>query len=172
VNRGAIAAVLAATLLGLLAAGCGEKEEPPTTGPVVAQTTGGQTTGPNGGGNAGGGQQATDEELIKATITEFLTKPQDPTKPADPSVCDRLITEDFLEQAYGSRKNCIESRMPGALPDQATILSRKPGPGGSTVVTVKPEGGVFGGQTLQVTVVKVGSTWKIDKISGNAKVGP
>ena len=78
----------------------------------------------------------------------------------------------FLEAAYGNRQGCIAARKPGALADQATVLARKPGPGNSTIVTVKPEGGVFAGQTLKVTIVMSGEVWKIDKISGDAKVGP
>ncbi|GIK77234.1 MAG: hypothetical protein BroJett022_09240 [Actinomycetes bacterium] len=172
VNHRATAALLAAALAAPLLAACGEKEEPATTGPVVAETTTGPATTPNGGGGGGGGQPATDEERIRATITQFLTKPGNLEEPASAAVCDELLTERFLRQTYGSRKNCIESRMPGALADQATILGRKPGRGGATVVTVEPRGGVFGGQTLRVTVVEAGGAWKIDEISGNAKVGP
>ncbi|MFN8112159.1 MAG: hypothetical protein U0R51_03055 [Solirubrobacterales bacterium] len=107
----------------------------------------------------------TDEELIRATIT-FLTVPNDPT------VCDELITPAFLKQSYGGRRGCVAARKPKALADQATILARKPGPRGSAIVTVKPQGGVFDAQTLKVTVVKNGQAWQIDKITSNAKVGP
>ena len=159
------AIVLVAALLALLA-GCGEKDEPPTTGPVVTETTTGPTTSPTTTNDTTNGQQATDEELIRATVTDFLVKP------GDPSICDELITAKFLEASYGNRQGCIAARKPGALADQATVLARKPGPGNSTIVTVKPEGGVFAGQTLKVTIVKSGEVWKIDKISGDAKVGP
>ncbi len=153
-------AVAVAALLPI-AAGCGEKEEPPTTGPVVTQTTTGATTSQT---TTGGGQ--TDEELIRATITDFLTLPN------DPSVCDELITEEFLKASYGDRQGCVAARKPGALADQVTILARKPGPGDSMIVTVKPQGGVFDGETLKVTVVKSGQAWQIDKITSNTKVGP
>ena len=61
----------------LAAAGCGEKDEPPTTGPVVAQTTTGPGTTTTGGNQ---GQQATDDEEIKATVVDFLTKPNAPAR--------------------------------------------------------------------------------------------
>ncbi|MFN8114443.1 MAG: hypothetical protein U0R51_14735 [Solirubrobacterales bacterium] len=157
-----ITIALAVAAIAPIAAGCGEKEEPPTTGPVVTQTTTGQTSTTQT--TTGGGQ--TDEELIRATITDFLTVPNDPT------VCDELITPAFLKQSYGSRQGCVAARKPKALADQATILARKPGPGGSAIVTVKPQGGVFDAQTLKVTVVKNGQAWQIDKITSNAKVGP
>jgi hypothetical protein len=150
-------------LLAFAAAGCGEKEEPPTTGPVVAQTTTGTTTAGNGGKQ---GQQATDEELIKATITDFLSKPN------APRACDELITPAFLRRSYGNRHGCVAARKPKALADRVVILGRRPAAGGATVVTVKPQGGVFKGQTLKVTVVKSGGGWRIDKITSNAKVGP
>jgi hypothetical protein len=151
---------LAVVALALAAAGCGEKDEPPTTGPIVTQTTTGATTTTT----AGGGK--TDEELIRSTIVGFLSKPN------DPSVCDRLITPAFLKDVYGNRQGCVAARKPRALADGVTILARKPGPGRSTIVTVKPQGGVFRGQTLKVTLVKSGGVWKIAKITSNAKVGP
>lgn len=179
VKRGAIVTTLGAALAALLVVGCGEKEEPPTTGPVVAQTTTGPTTTPGGnggaqggggnqggGGQGGGGGQATPAEQSVATVKLFLTKPN------DPSVCDELITTGFLKRSYGNRQGCIAARKPNALADRIAIVGRKPGPGGSIIVTVKPTGGVFAGQTLRVTVVEVGNAWRIDRISGNAKVGP
>ena len=157
-----ITIALAVAALVPIAAGCGEKEEPPTTGPVVTQTTTGATT--TATTTTGGGQ--TDEELIRATITGFLTKPN------DPSVCDELITPEFLKKSYGNRQGCVAARKPNALADRATILTRKPGPGKSTIVTVKPRGGVFDGETLKVTVVETGKGWQIARITSNAKVGP
>lgn len=173
-KRGAIATAVAAALAAPLLGGCGEKEEPPTTGPVVAQTTTGPTTTPGGNGGAqggggnqgGGGGQATPAEQSVATVKLFLTKPNDPT------VCDDLITPAFLKHSYGDRQGCVAARKPGALADRVTIVGREPGPGGAVVVTAKPQGGVFAGQTLKVTVVRSGNAWRIDRISGNAKVGP
>lgn len=158
---------LVTVLLALGASGCGEKEEPPTTGPVVAQTTGQTTTpGGNGGNGGGGGQQATASGQAIATVKLFLAQPN------DPSVCDELITPAFLKKSYGNRQGCVAARKPAALADRITILGHEPGPGGSVVVTVKPNGGVFDGQTLKATVVKSGNAWKIDEIIGDAKVGP
>ena len=157
-----ISLVLVPALLALVIAGCGEKSEPPTSGPVVAQTTT-QTTAPTTTTGAGG---KTDEELIKATITDFLVKPNDPT------VCDDLITPAFLKSSYGDRAGCVAARKPSALANGVAILATKPGPGDAMIVTVKPQGGVFAGQTLKVTVVKSANGWKIDKITSNAKVGP
>lgn len=160
----AIAVFVAACLV--VPAGCGEKEEPPTTGPVVTQTTTAQgSTGQTTTGG-GGAAPATDEELIRTTIQDFLTVP------GDPSVCDELITPRFLRASYGDRQGCVAARKPRALADQVAILARKPGPGGAAIVTVKPQGGVFGGQTLKVTLVKAGGEWRIDKITSNVKVGP
>ena len=158
---------LVPALLALLIAGCGEKSEPPTSGPVVTETTTPQTTstGTTSTTTDGTGGQ-TDEELIKTTVTGFLVTPNDPT------VCDDLITPAFLKASYGGRAGCVAARKPAALADNVVILGSKPGQQGATIVTVKPQGGVFAGQTLKVTVVKSANGWKIDKITSDAKVGP
>lgn len=166
-----LAPIVASTLVAvaLTLAGCGEKSEPPTSGPVVTQTT----TGGGGGSpqptttsaTGGGGQPATDEEKIKTTVMDFLVKPN------DPSVCDVLITPRFLKQSYGNRQGCVSARKPSALAN-GVIVQQGPVKNGSVVVTAQPQGGVFGGETLKVTVVRVGNSWRIDRISSNAPVGP
>jgi hypothetical protein len=148
-----------AALPAFLIAGCGEKSEPPTSGPVVTQTTTGTmtTTGTTT-------QPASDEKEIRATVTTYLVKPNDPT------VCDELITPAFLKRSYGNRAGCVAARKPSALANSVTIKPLEGGTG--TMVSAKPKGGVFAGQTLKVTVINIDGKWMIDKISSNAKVGP
>ena len=156
----AAAAVLVA-IPALASAGCGEKDEPPTTGPVVAQTTTGPGTTTNGGNQ---GQQATDEQLVKATVANFLMK-------ADaPGACTKLVTPQFVKRSYGNVKGCEAARKPAAMAKAVTITPINGDTG--TMVTAKPKGGVFGGETLKVTLINLDGQWTIDRISSNAKVGP
>jgi hypothetical protein len=154
-----VAAVLVA-IPALAAAGCGEKEEPPTTGPVVAQTT----TGPGTTNGGSQGQQATDQEEIKATVVDYLTKPN------APGACTKLVTPQFVKRSYGDEKGCEAARKPSAMAKAVTITPINAGAG--TMVTAKPRGGVFGGETLKVTLINLDGQWTIDRISSNAKVGP
>ena len=156
----AAAAILVA-IPALAAAGCGEKDEPPTTGPVVAQTTTGPGTTTNGGNQ---GQQATDEEQVKATVTDFLTKVD------APGACTKLVTPQFVKRSYGDVNGCEAARKPSAMAKAVAF-----GPvdiGMDTTVTAKPKGGVFDGERLEVTLINLDGQWTIDKISSNAKVGP
>jgi hypothetical protein len=149
-----------AALAAFVIAGCGEKSEPPTSGPVVTQTTTGTMTTTTGTTT----QPASDEKEIRATVTTYLVKPNDPT------VCDELITPAFLKRSYGNRAGCVAARKPSALAKSVTIKPLEGGTG--TMVSAKPKGGVFAGQTLKVTVINIDGKWMIDKISSNAKVGP
>lgn len=172
VKRRATVALLAAVLAAPLLAACGEKEEPATTGPVVAQTTTGGTTTPNGGGGSGGGQggggnagqPATDEAMIKATVTAYLTRAE------APDACTRLVTPRFVKRSYGNVKGCEAARKPSAM---ATAVKFGPvATGRVTTVAAKPKGGVFGGERLEVTLINLDGRWTIDRISSNARVGP
>jgi hypothetical protein len=159
--RSAAAALAAMLALALAAAGCGEKEEPPTTGPVVAQTTTGKGTTQNGGNQ---GQPATDEEQVKTTVATYLTKAK------APDVCTKLVTPQFVKRSYGNVKGCEAARKPSAMAKAVTITPINGATG--TMVTAKPKGGVFGGETLEVTLINLDGQWTIDRISSNAKVGP
>ncbi len=160
-SRSTTGAALAVAAAGLLAAGCGEKSEPPTTGPVVTQTTTAMPSTTTGGTTT---QPQSDQKLIAATVTAFLTKPN------DPKVCDDLITPAFLKRAYGNRKGCIAARKPSALAKSVTITPIAGGTGAR--VTAKPKGGVLAGQTLKVTLINLDGKWTIDKITSNTPVGP
>lgn len=152
----------------LLLGGCGEKPEPPTTGPVVTQTTTGTGTGSTASTTAGGGSGSgpvTDEEKIKTTVIDYLVKPN------APAVCDELITTAFLKRAYGNRSGCVAARKPSALAN-GVIVQQGPVKNSTVIVTAKPQGGVFNGETLKVTLVRVGNSWRIDRIRSNARVGP
>jgi hypothetical protein len=154
------AAALSALALFVIA-GCGEKSEPPTTGPVVTETTTGTTATTTGGTTT---QPESDQKAIAATVTTYLTKPN------DPSVCDELITPAFLKRSYGNKQGCVAARKPSALAKSVTIKPLEGGTG--TMVSAKPKGGVFAGQTLKVTLINLDGQWTIDRISSNAKVGP
>jgi len=163
VKQRTAAIALVTALLALLAAGCGEKDEPPTTGPVVAGTTG-STTSPTMTNETTNGQQATDEELIQATVASFLAR-------ADaPGACTKLVTPQFVKRSYGDVNGCEAARKPSAMAKAVAIEPIDVDMG--TMVTAKPKGGVFDGESLKITLINLDGQWTIDKISSNAKVGP
>lgn len=159
-NAKRIATLLAAALATAVLAACGEKEEPATTGPVVPETTTGQTTT---------GQtttpQGNDQAAVNQVVTTFLTR-------ADaPDACTKLVTPGFVRRSYGTRQGCEAARKPAAMAKSVTIRPAGSADGG-TVVTAKPKGGVFGGETLEVTLINLDGQWTIDRITSNVKVGP
>jgi len=159
VNAKRVAALISVLLAGSVLAACGEKEEPPTTGPVVPETT----TGPATTGTTTT-QQGNDRAAINQVVTAFLTK-------ADaPGACTKLVTPAFVKRSYGSEKGCEAARKPSAMAQSVTI--RPSGSAAGTVVTAKPKGGVFGGETLEVTLINLDGQWTIDRMTSNVKVGP
>lgn len=159
---------IAAALILVPLAGCGEKDEPATTGPVVAQSTAptGATTSTTTSTN-GGGDSVTDEQRAGAAARSFLTS----TDAA--AVCDNGITAELLKSAYGDRAGCIAARKPQSLAKTADL-----GPvqisGGSATLSAKATGGVYGnGEKLKLTLVRDGTgAWRVSKASSNAPVGP
>ena len=143
-----------------IAAGCGEKEEPPTTGPVVTQTTTGQTTTQTT--NPSDDLQVERRE-IEQTVRTFLTVPN------DRSVCEDLITPNFLKRSYGNMSGCLASRKPSAMARSVSITFPPKQP---PTVQAKPTGGVYAGQKLDIEVVFIEGQAMIDKLKSNAKVGP
>jgi hypothetical protein len=162
VNAKRISILIPAALAAATLAACGEKDEPATTGPVVPETTTEATTT---GGTTTTDQPGNDKLAISGVVTEFLTKAN------SPDACTKLVTPAFVRRSYGSVKGCKAARKPSAMATNVTIEPAHSGARG-TVVKAKPKGGVFGGETLSVTVINLDGQWTIDRITSNVKVGP
>jgi hypothetical protein len=144
-----IVTTAACAALAISAAGCGEKQEPATTGPVVTQSTTSTTTTPQTQGSP------------EMTVGQFLTS-RDAQK-----VCDELLTPAFLRKEYGGRAGCLKSRKRPNLADPAPSLRALKKNNGSLVIA-RPRGGLYGGQTLRFSVLRLGNTFAINALASNA----
>lgn len=162
-----VAALATAATSLVLLAGCGEKGEPATTGPVVTETT--TTTSPNTttsttpGGNKG---TKPAPQRVKASVKAFLISSN------AAAVCDRTLTARFLRRAYGDRKGCIAARKPPTLADSAQVTDVSVFGASKSTAKAKAKGGIYAGQRLDVTLILMGATWRIDQVGSNVKVGP
>jgi hypothetical protein len=148
------ASALAALVLGLAFAGCGEKSEPATTGPVVQTDT--TTTIQPGTG---------DEDLVRAAASNFFIVP-------GPSVCDKGITPKLLKAEYGGRNGCIADRKPAKVATNADLGPVRLGNGTATL-PADVKGGAYGkGQKVTLTVVRDGAgAWLVDVVKSSGPAG-
>jgi hypothetical protein len=154
----ALIAVLA--LLGLGAAGCGEKEEPDVGGPKA----GGDGGSGGAGGGGGGGGAASPEEEITAAVEAVLGG----AEPAD--VCGGLSTSAYVKEAYGDEQGCgaaVSKQKPFDVAVSAIDIS-----GSTATAKAKPEAGPNEGETIEVDLVEEGDEWKVDSAVSNAPAGP
>jgi hypothetical protein len=162
-----------AALLIAGAAGCGDDDgsttvatstEPtPGTTSVSQQTvttsTQPETTTTTTAEPAGGAASAVD------AATAVLT-----TEGTAEQACDRYVTEDFIQTAYGGRENCIASRAKDALADGLAL-----GPAieeGATHLVVVPVGGPYYGAKVEVDVIRDGDTYRVDSLEAHVPAGP
>jgi hypothetical protein len=162
-------ALLLALLLAALAlAACGGDEEPaPEVGPTAdtAVEPGGEAGTEAGQTSSGGGSGPSDEERIEAAIVALLTSPE------AKEVCDDAVTGEFLRRAYGDRAGCAAALDPAALARKVEVrgLEIK---GDSASAVIRPEGGVYDGERLDVALVREGDAWKVDRLEADVPVGP
>ena len=154
----ALIAVLA--LLGLGAAGCGEKEEPDVGGPKA----GGDGGSGGAGGGGGGGGAASPEEQIDAAVEAVLGG----AEPAD--VCGGLSTSAYVKEAYGDEQGC---RAAVARQDSFAVkVGKVDVSGAKATAEAEPSAGPNKGETIDVELVEEGSEWKVDSAISNAPAGP
>ncbi len=86
------------------------------------------------------------------------------------------VTAHYLSVAYGGKQGCVQAQAPASAPkslnmnDVILLDTAKPPPQAS--VRVAPDGGLYNGEQLLVSLVKEDGTWKIDELKSNAPVGP
>jgi hypothetical protein len=113
----------------------------------------------------GGGGGDSEEGKVEETIEKSIAS-------QDPSDCTELQTQNFDEQSSqtegkGAVKACEEQSGEGEEPEASSISNVKVN-GENASADVAVEGSSFGGQTLEVALVKEGGDWKLDEITGFA----
>jgi hypothetical protein len=112
------------------------------------------------------GSGDSDESQIEETIETSATS-------TDPADCTKLNTQQFMEQT-------TQSEGSEAVKECKKQASEEKGSEGATVSNIEVEGskatadaaisgGSFGGQTMEVALVKEGDQWKLDELTSFAK---
>jgi len=116
----------------------------------------------------GGGGSSGDETQIEETITGSVTS-------TDPSKCTELVSQKFLEQTSDQTGKAVveecerEASDTSNDPEKVEVSAIKV-EGADATAAVAFVGGGFNGQTLDVVLVKDGGQWKLDEITGFAKL--
>jgi hypothetical protein len=176
-GRHAGAAALATAALAVLAiAGCGGGGGSSTTTPATTSAAGSSSTtpakgtttstgsaSPFGGGGAAKGHSVSD--VLDAVLTSGNP---------DKACGTDYVTEDYLSKAYGGEQGCVQAQTAGNAAKSVDIKGLVGGSGqaGTATVQVVPQGGVYDGEKITVSLVKDGQDWKIDSVKSNAPVGP
>lgn len=174
-RAGAAALAMAAIASGLLA-GCGGGGGSSTTSqattsagaPSTTTSAQGTTTSTGAGGGFGGGGAAkghTVSDVLDAVLTSG-----DPDKACGTD----YVTEHYLSAAYGGEQGCVQAQTPQSAAQSVNIqgLAGGSSQAGTASVKVVPDGGVYDGEKLTVTLVNEGQDWKVDALKSNAAVGP
>lgn len=116
-----------------------------------------------GGGGGGDSDEGKIEEVIEKSISS-----------QSPKDCTELQTVKFDEQSAevegkAAVKACEEQAGEGEEPESSKVSGVEVD-GDKATAEVAIEGSSFGGQTLEVALVKEGDDWKLDQITGFAKL--
>lgn len=176
---------MALVVAGLLSlTGCGDEEDdqpPATTSPAGDTTTQGKPSetdskpevrdGDSKGGRAGDaeGQAEPSRPTSVAEVTEAVL-----TGSGSPElICDELVTERFVREAYGAREGCIAAQGPGAQARSIGAGTYSNTSGEVARVSVVPEGGPYDG--IEVTVELVTDpegAYRVDSLIADVPPGP
>jgi hypothetical protein len=162
---------LPALIAALALASCGGEDEPQqVTAPAVTGTDSGAPTATTPAATTPEDEPSpdpeTDEEAITATLRSVLTI-------ADPSsVCDELVTENYVEAAYGDVAGCRRAQADASVARDARVSRIVISPESVAQASVMPDGGVYAGERLRAELVLDGGQWRVDSLRSNVPVGP
>lgn len=166
---------LAITLLAgwVLLAACGGDDDE-TTSPAATAATGPTETTTTAPANRDGGG---DGDLPSSTVIEVGVPSPSQTielvlTSGDPKqACEELVTQDFVNRAYGGIAGCRAAIEGGGTADSVKVSDLERDGETATAVSV-PEGGPNSGEDIDVRLVREDGTWKVDDLHSNVPAGP
>lgn len=82
------------------------------------------------------------------------------------------MTPHYLRSAYGGLQGCIKAGSPSSAVANGFRSYEDHTEGKRATVIVRPQGGLYDGEKLTVSLVQEDGSWKVDELKSNAPVGP
>lgn len=116
----------------------------------------------------GGGSDSGDEESIEAAIVRSATT-------ADPANCTEVETQSFVEQSSDEKgakalEECEEEAKDPSNNAKTVKVTKITIDGSEATADAAVVGGGFDGQTISIALVEEDGTWKLDQLTGFAKL--
>ncbi len=177
-TRAAIA-ILTALAAGLLV-GCGDDDSTQPTTTLSVQTVPEaavpeESTAPVAPDDSAGTPEAADDpgadrpRAVEDVVAAVLTGSE---KPA--TICDDLVTPEYVETAYGDREGCLAAQDPGSLAESVQISDVQED-GESATAVAKPVGGPYDGVAVEVSLIAatdLEDAWVVDSLFADVPAGP
>ncbi len=149
---------------------CGGDEEPSSeaapAGAASEASAGTTETATSRGGESDGGDPGRGERRrIEAALAAALGSVR------ASEACEGAVTPGFIERAYGDRAGCAAALNRAGRAEAADVRALEIGPD-TAVAVVRPLGGVYDGERLEVTLVREGGSWRVDRLEADLAVGP
>ncbi len=176
----AVPALIAAAFL----AGCGSDDS--TTAPAVRSTilqattatettTADESTAPVAPDDSAGNPEEADDpgadrpRAVEDVVAAVLTGSETPE-----TICDDLVTPEYVKTAYGDREGCVAAQDPGTLAKSVQISDIQES-GETATAVAKPSGGPYDGVDVEVTLVAASDlddAWVVDSLFADVPAGP
>ena len=152
-------------------AACGGDDDPvQTTAPAVtgAETAATSTTAEMMAApeDEPAADPRTDRDAITRTLETVLTS-DDPDR-----VCEELVTENYVREAYGDAAGCRRAQQDARTASAVSVSRVVVSPESVAQASVRPDGGLYAGERLRAELVLDSGTWKVDSLRSNVPVGP
>jgi hypothetical protein len=82
-----------------------------------------------------------------------------------------LVTESYVIAAYGDRQGCLKAQSAGSTANRVDFKSLRVAGDRATAVVI-PSGGLYDGERITVSLIRVSPHWSVNALRSNARVGP
>ncbi len=164
-----------------LLSGCGGDDDataPTTTVSIptsATTTTADESTAPVAPDDSAGTPEAADDpgadrpRAVEDVVAAVLTGSE---KAA--TICDDLVTAEYVKTAYGDREGCIAAQDPGSLAESVQVSDVQESGDAATAVA-RPVGGPYDGVDVEVSLVAatdLEDAWLVDSLFADVPAGP